>query len=270
MKVGILALLREDFKVTYYTNKEIWHWCFANFPLPDGGWNQNVLSVDLAPYQPRKAALDPHINADICAARKAAHKHTTVIVDSRYIFTVDFSNYLFLVEPTAETLLKTEWGTILLAEKYRHRIFVKGIFVEERGEWDPPALHYGIDFSRVGLNRDRQSLMTRGQVARLVPRMWDKVICEEREGETKICSAYLALMEGKMEVLETGMAGEVLSRRAAERLLERLRAVSPEDVFFYFDQEATASEVPSNSPLFLIVDDSNHPRLSFENPKGDQ
>jgi hypothetical protein len=251
MKVGILALLREDFNVAYYTNKEIWDWRFANFPLPDGRWNQNVLSIDLAPYQSKKATSDTS-DTDIRAARKAAHKHTTVIVNSPYVFSVDFANFLFLVQPPPQSLLKTEWGTILLAEKYRRRIFVKGIFVEERRVWDPPALYYGIDFSRVGFNRDRQSLMTRGEVARLVPRMWDKVICEEAEGETKICAAYLELMEGKMEVLETGMAGEVLSQQAAERLLEQLVSLSPKDVFFYFDQEATASEVrppPQRNPL---------------------
>jgi hypothetical protein len=46
--------LREDLNVTDYTNKEIWHWCFAKFPLPDGRSNQNVLSIDLAPHQPKK------------------------------------------------------------------------------------------------------------------------------------------------------------------------------------------------------------------------
>lgn len=269
MKVGILALLREDFEVAYYTNKEIWHWCFATFPLPDGSLNPNVLSVNLAPYEPRKAAKDRHLEVDVCAARKAANKHTTVIVDSPYVFTVDFENFLFLVQPPPESLLQTEWGTILLAEKYRRKIFVKGIFVDEKG--DPPALYYGIDFSRVGLNRDRQSLMKPGDVARLVPRMWDAAICAEAEADTKVCGAYLELMQGKMDVLETAMAGDGLSRGAAQKLLEQLKALSSEDVFFYFDQEATASEVLSKGPWHvLMVDYSNYPGLSFENTQGDK
>ena len=242
MKVGILALLRDEFTVTYYTNKEIWRWCFHSYPLPDGTWNHDVLSVNLAPYQPRKALEDPFLDDDVRTARTGANKHTTVIVDSEYVFDVDFDNYLFLVRPKSEDVLNTQWGSILLGKEHQRMIFVKGIFVEERGRDDPPALHYGVDFSRAALNRDRQSLMTRGDVARTIAIMWNSLITGETEGE-KIVGTYLQIMMQKEESLETAMAGDLLSRRAAEKLLKQLKDTHPEDAFFYFDQEATASEV---------------------------
>ena len=251
MKVGILALLRNDMKVTYYTNKEIWKWCFHSYPLPDGNWNHNVLSVKLAPYAPRKALEDPNIDDDIRTARRSANKHTTVIVDRAHPFDVGFENFLFLVRPKSDEVLSTEWGSILLSKDYRWKVFVKGIFVEERGVRDPPALYYGVDFSRAALNRDRQSLMTRGEVASTIVRMWNSLITAETQGD-KIVGAYLQIMLKKVESLDTTMAGELLSRQAAERLLAQLRAMYPADAFFYFDQDETASEVPHISHSFSI------------------
>ena len=80
MKVGIIALIRQGFKVNYYTNKEIWNWCFKDYMEPNGEVVSDLLTIDLSPYQPRKARTDPLISDDVREARKVANKDTTVIV----------------------------------------------------------------------------------------------------------------------------------------------------------------------------------------------
>ena len=260
MKVGILALLRDRMKVTYYTNREIWEFCFHIYPLPDGTSARKVLSVNLASYAPRIANRDPKLDDDIRTARTGAHKHTTVIVDRAHPFDVGFENFLFLVRPKSDEVLNTQWGSILLGKDYHWKVFVKGMFVEKRGFLDPPALYYGVNFLRSALNRggqslilnrDRQNLMTHGEVASTIAEMWNSLMIGETEGD-KIVSAYLQIMLKEEEFLDTSMAEGHLSQKAAEKLLEQLKAMYPADTFFYFDQEATASEVLHISLSFSI------------------
>src|SRR5271155_3378877 len=112
MKVGIIALLRHRAKVIYYTNREIWDWCFHDFPDPNGQIS-NLLAINLAPYQPNKAKSDPNIIEDVREARRTAKKDTTVIVQGYRDLGIRFNDYLFLVNPPPETLFETKLGTIL-------------------------------------------------------------------------------------------------------------------------------------------------------------
>src|SRR5579859_7568593 len=130
MKVGICALLRRECEVNHYTNKEIWEWHFGRRYWRGDNRIQNKLLVRLHPHKPRKAKEDPFINEDVLLGRTSAAKSTTVIVQAPYKqLHIDFGDYLFLHPPTGK-VLQTELGTIILDDKYRHEIFVKGIYIE--------------------------------------------------------------------------------------------------------------------------------------------
>src|SRR5208282_4752897 len=98
MKVGIIALLRHYVKVAYYTNKEIWDWCFHDYEDLNGQVSK-LLTIELHPSQPRKAKDDPYINEDVRGARQTAKKDTTVIVQGWRDLNIRFNDYLFLVNP---------------------------------------------------------------------------------------------------------------------------------------------------------------------------
>jgi hypothetical protein len=69
MKVGIVALLRQDFEVTYYTNKEIWNWKFKTWRRGGSAPSRRQLSVGLDNPKPMLAKREPNILKDIREAR---------------------------------------------------------------------------------------------------------------------------------------------------------------------------------------------------------
>lgn len=265
MKVGIIALLRHNINVTYYTNKEIWDWCFHNYPDPDGGIIPGLLSINLSQHEPGKAKTNDDLSEDVKEARRASKTDTTVIVQAHQHLDIDFSDYLFLVNPPAETLLKTDLGTILIGDKYRSKIFVKGIFVEKRGTTDPPALIYGVDFSKAPLDRDRRSLMSGKQVASTLARIWNELIIKDN-GDAA-AKRYLKLLLAEDNYLETLQAKDYLSCVSAIKVHEALRSLHSEDSFFYNAEDINVPEAYSHISVRANIDCSYNSRLSFTNSR---
>ena|SRR5271154_1920550 len=252
MKVGIIALLRYRAKVTYYTNREIWDWCFHDFQDPNGQIS-NLLTINLAPYQPNKAKSDTEITEDVREARRTAKKDTTVIVQGYRDLDIRFNDYLFLVNPPPETLFETKLGTILTGDEYGSKIFVKGIFVERRGLNNPPGLTYGVNFNKVALDRDRRSLMTESQVAKTLSEMWNDLI--ERDQGISV-DKYMELLIGNQNSLETLEAVGFISKISAKKLFEKLRSVFSPETFFFNGEDKNIAEVilvtlQANSRLFV-------------------
>jgi hypothetical protein len=264
MMVGIIALLRYRAKVTYYTNREIWEWCFHDFQDPNGQIS-NLLTINLAPYQPNKAKSDTKITEDVREARRTAKKDTTVIVQGYRDLDIRFNDYLFLVNPPPETLFETKLGTILTGDEYGSKIFVKGIFVERRGLNNPPGLTYGVNFNKVALDRDRRSLMTESQVAKTLSEMWNDLI-ERDQGMS--ADKYLELLIGNQNSLETLEAVGFISEISATKLFEKLRSMFPPETFFFNGEDKNIAEVigltlQANSRLFVsskIVCNANQSR----------
>jgi hypothetical protein len=252
MKVGIIALLRYCARVTYYTNREIWQWCFHDIQDPNGQIS-NLLTINLAPYQPNKAKTDTSITEDVREARRTAKKDTTVIVQGYRDLDIRFNDYLFLVNPPPETLFETKLGTILTGDEYGSKIFVKGIFVERRGLNNPPGLTYGVNFNKVALDRDRRSLMTESQVAKTLSEMWNDLI--ERDQGMSV-NKYMELLMGDQNSLETLEAVGFISKISAKKLLEKLRSMFPPETYFFNGEDKNIAEVitltvQANSRLFV-------------------
>src|SRR5271170_2618006 len=264
MKVGVIALLRHRAKVIYYTNREIWDWCFHAFQVPNRQ-NSNLLAINLAPYQPNKAKSDPDFIEDVREALRTAKKDTTVTGQGYRDLDIRFNDYLFLVKPPPETLFETKFGTILTGDEYRSKVFVKGIFVEQRGADNPPCLTYGVNFNKVALDRDRRSLMTESQVAKTLSEMWNDLI--ERDQGMSV-DKYLELLIGNQDSLETLKAGGFISKVSAKKLFEKLESISLPDTFFFNGEDKNIAEVilltlQANSRLFVsskIVCNANQSR----------
>jgi hypothetical protein len=60
-------------------------------------------------------------------------------------------HFLFLGKVPAKAQIKTSAGTLLLGEKYKGRVYVKGIFVQ-----NSPELHFGYDLYDAQVDRDRK------------------------------------------------------------------------------------------------------------------
>jgi hypothetical protein len=237
MKVGIIGLLRHGAQVRSYTSKQIWEWKFEN-----GVYRNRLLCVHASDAKPRKAVKDPTIIHEVIReARRNSKKDLTVVVLGINEDEIIISDYLFLHKPAPESEYPTNIGSLLTSEEHRGKIFVKGIFVEERTRDDPPPLYYGVNFSKAALDRDRRSMLTGNAVATSLSEMWDTVIWEGRPG---MVEKYLNLLlsnnaDGYLEVLT---AARSIRHVTAGLLHGALQRQFP-DRFFYCAEHPNATEV---------------------------
>jgi hypothetical protein len=234
MKMGILALLRDEIEVTHYTNKEIWEWMFMN----ESG--REVLGVNTSRAKPTIAKREEIPFEAIRRARMNSKKHTTVIIKNIEAGDIEFASYLFLIKPAPHQIFKTEQGSILLANEYKGKLFVKGILVEERDLEDPPVLCFGVDFNGVGVTRDRTNVMSDSKTSKTLSQIWDSLISTGNKDAT---SKYLRLLLEEEECFEVLQAVRCISLPSAEILLEQLRSQSPDESFFYCGDAKDAEEV---------------------------
>jgi len=239
MKVGICALLRCGLQVCYYTNREIWEWHFSRRYWSGENKVLNKLLIQLHPHKPRLAKRDPHLHQNVREARMLAGKSTTVVVRSKYKMNIDFGDYLFLQPPTGE-IRNTELGTVILDDKYRHKIFVKGIFIESRDPGNPPPVRYGIDFSQASLDRDRRNFMTHSEAANSIARIWDIIISRAPDDTTT--QKYLELLLKEVDYLDVLSAETCISLPSAQALFRQLLSLYP-GAFFYSKENKEISEV---------------------------
>jgi L-rhamnose isomerase len=238
MKIGIIALLREHLQVAHYTNKEIWNWCFR--PEYDSeGRALEMLTVHLQRYRPRLAKEDQSISQDERDARLIAHRHTTVIVKAQKNrdFGIDFDDYLFLHRPSDDGLMTTKLGSVLTAEQYRSKIYVKEVFMDEHQ--DKPILRYGINFAEAQLDRDRKTPVSNSKAQETIAKIWNELI---ERGEGDAAKQYLKVLLEPDDHLETLEAKSWITKPSAQKLFETLRTLQP-DCFFFNADEPDPTEV---------------------------
>jgi hypothetical protein len=135
--------------------------------------------------------------------------------------------------------MRTDLGDILINDDYRGKIFVKGIFTQERDIDDPPPLRYGTDLRKAKLDRDRRSLLTGSQTTMALSRIWDTLIAQSQRNVAKLYLELLLAPELSLEILN---AKECISRVSAVALFEELRSTFPRR-FFYSLEDKAPSEV---------------------------
>lgn len=234
MKLGIMALLRKKIEVSHYTNKEIWKWEFVD---EEG---QLALGVKTSNAKPTKAKHEDIAIEAIRSARTNSKKDTTVIVQKIEARDINFGSYLFLVKPAPDRIFKTERGSILLADEYKGKMFVKGILVEIRDSENPPTLCFGVDFNYVEVTRDRKNVMSDRDTGETLCQMWNSLISG---GNADATSKYLKLLLEKEECFEALQAEHFISRPSAEMLFKQLCTESPARSFFYCGDAKDAEEV---------------------------
>jgi hypothetical protein len=254
MKVGIAALLREDISVVHYTCSEIWDWRFKTFTFHDDHGTSKNLAIGLARHKPSEVKNDPTLSDDVREARKNAFRHTTVVLQGNRPLQIDFNDYLFL-HPPSDGMMKTELGTILASDSFRSKLFVKGIFVEDKGPEDPPALRYGVDLQKARLDRDRNSVMSGSQKTQTLAQIWDILIYREEKGAAEM---YLNLLLEQEASYETLSAKDFISNASATILFNKLCLLFP-NRHFYSLEDKDVSEVPHVKIFETDLDYPNNP-----------
>lgn len=130
LKLGILALVRKGIIVRIRSGGEVW-----------------------TPYLAKSEKFDAEVLCFDISKGNVEKKRVRVEVEGidEEAFGLLKDRFLFLTPPGKDEAVKTYSGTLLLGEKFKGKIFVKGIFVQVS-----PDLSYGYDITDASLDRDRK------------------------------------------------------------------------------------------------------------------
>ncbi|KAK0473970.1 hypothetical protein IW261DRAFT_1569340 [Armillaria novae-zelandiae] len=158
---------------------------------------------------------------------------------------VRFEDFLFL-RPAVDVLgtvissidrrgtVRHRVGVVLLDERLRHHIFVKGVFVQKRPD-HTVGLHYGIDiWQNVEISRDRVGLQDDGECSNAAFRIWRSLF----ESSERARQLYIDLLIQHDSCIETRYIVEQLGKADAHLFFDQLRKDKGENVFFYHAEDA--------------------------------
>ena len=132
LKLGVLALVRAGHSVKIRSGGEVW--------TPSIMWS-DVFQADVLTF-------------DINGGRQERSRVRVEIGGISPSQWGEFrEGFLFLDKAESKDHIRTPYGTLLLGEKYRGRVYVKGIFVQSL-----PDLNFGYDLTDAELDRDRKMI----------------------------------------------------------------------------------------------------------------
>lgn len=151
MKLGILALVRKGVPVTIRTGGEVWK---PEIRPSDTFEGTEVLTFNIQ------------------TGREDKNRVRVEIGCSREGWDSVKDRFLFLCRETKDDRIKTDYGTLLTAPRFKGRVYVKGIYVQT-----DTTLSHGYDFSNATLDRDRRMLDSydAGQYRR---RIWESAVAQ--------------------------------------------------------------------------------------------
>ncbi|PBK62957.1 hypothetical protein ARMSODRAFT_1088952 [Armillaria solidipes] len=222
MKMGINAIIRPEGmthppKVFYVTGKKQWEFLY----------------------------VDNLLEAHQTVTKKPNVPGVLTQVFGFPLKSVKFDDFLFL-RPAVDTLEASEIkfrgrtehvGTILLDERLRHHIFVKGVFVQKRAE-RKHGLYYGVDvWQNVRMSRDRVGLQDDAECSNTAFNIW-RLLFEDSERARQL---YIDLLIKHDSCLETRYIVQQLEEDEALLLFNQLQKDKGDDVFFYHAEDAGES-----------------------------
>lgn len=86
------------------------------------------------------------------------------------------TDFLFLAQPSDIT--PTITGDLLMEEKYRHKLYVKGFWISDMKE---DGLYLGVNLHSMELDRDRRAVVKKFDIDRKVSDIWAKAIIKRKD-----------------------------------------------------------------------------------------
>lgn len=132
LKLGILALVRSGHKVRIRNGSEVW--------VPSIEWSE-TFEEDVLTFTVEKGRQEKNrLRIEVSGVEKAD-------------WDLMRQNFLFIRKPRKGEAIDTIHGTLLTGARYRGKVFVKGIFVQNN-----PELQFGYNFTDADLDRDRKMI----------------------------------------------------------------------------------------------------------------
>ena len=130
LKLGLLALVRAGHAVTIRNGAEVW----TPIVVRSEDFGEDVLAVRITPSKARANRVSVEIGG-VDAATWAEYRE----------------RFLFITKPAKDDCVKTHAGDLLKGERFKGRVYVKGIYVQTLDD-----LNYGYSFNDARVDRDRR------------------------------------------------------------------------------------------------------------------
>lgn len=191
LKLGLLALVRQGIKVTVRTGGEIW-----------------TPTIERSEQYAAKVLV---INT-----RKAPQYRNAVIVEIHGIDAEAWSamreRFLFVTPPTDEQCVEAGRGSLLLGDRFRGRVYVKGIHV-----YTDDRFENGYDFKYLAVDRDRKMVDGSSVQAEMVS-VW-RDACVRRPD--LIDPFFRMMLEAKADLSGVEYNGQFIDQEVRQAVVEQ-------------------------------------------------
>ena len=180
LKVGALALVREGRFVSMETSRDRWKFGLSC----DDTFNEEVLTVFVKDRSKGFDDDDDDDNGD----DDLGQQDTCVTVRPLCFedWKVYLERFLFLCPPS--DCVKSEIGTLLIGDRYKGQLYVKGVWVSDLSK---DGLSSGVDFAHLKIDRDRRAVVHLSDIDHQVSSMWVHAI----EHRPDLIPLYYSLLE---------------------------------------------------------------------------
>ncbi|KAL9965928.1 hypothetical protein ACROYT_G029795 [Oculina patagonica] len=179
LKVGALALVREGRVVSMETSKDRWRFGLSH----DEAFDEEVLTVFV---DDRWKENDDDDDDDDVANLGQTDTRVSVFPLYHKDWEMYLRRFLFLCPPS--DYVKSQVGTLLLGERYKGQLFVKGVWVSDLSK---DGLASGVDFVYLKIDRDRRAVVHLSDVDHQISSMWVHAI----EQRPDLIPHYYRLLE---------------------------------------------------------------------------
>jgi hypothetical protein len=188
LKLGMLALVRAGRPIKLRVGSEVWTPTIEK----SEGFKANVLAVDIR-------------------GGKEAKKRVRVEIGG--VTSVEWAElrerFLFLADIADDERIKVYSGELLLGPRFQHKVFVKGIWVQ-----DKPKLQYGYNFKDAKTDRDRK-MVESFDMDWSAAAIWKDAAHTRPDLLTKFIALATDDAEDLRGIAEYGHVGDALSEVAA-------------------------------------------------------
>jgi hypothetical protein len=181
------------------------------------------------------------VSVKIAKARKGGKK----------ISEEDFKSWLKVAidldPPSSTDTIQTAHGDLILDKRFARHIYLKGLLLTDHD----PKHHFGYNFIRGRINRDRDGLVNQSEEIDMLAKIWEHAILEN---DPKIIDIYIELFRDHEECAEIS-ASDKISLSAVEAIWKQLK-ISSSEAFFYPENDASSTvdhQVEYSLPTGLIL-----------------
>jgi hypothetical protein len=151
LKLGMLALVRAGRAIKVRSGGEVW----VPTIVRSERYNADVLVVDIKEGNKDEKRVRVEISGVVESEWLDLRSRFTFLADKRH---------------SVKDVVSTSSGSLLLHERHKGKVYVKGIFV-----MNEPALRYGYDIQEAELDRDRKMINSR-ELYSTIARIWNNAV----------------------------------------------------------------------------------------------